>query len=100
MPSNFLEASTLSASTDLSVCMSMNSRSITGVKESKRFESSFKRRIKRRSSRSGSHWNLFKAMAEETRQERAIRLLHEAYEHQMKKELNEAVELYRQSIDA
>ena len=39
-------------------------------------------------------------MAQETRQERAIRLLNEAYEHQMKKELDEAVELYKKSIEA
>jgi Tfp pilus assembly protein PilF len=39
-------------------------------------------------------------MAEETRQERAIRLLKEAYAHQMKKELDEAVELYKKSIEA
>jgi Tfp pilus assembly protein PilF len=36
----------------------------------------------------------------ETRQERAIRLFKQAYEHQMKKELDEAAELYKQSIDA
>ncbi|PYS09789.1 MAG: hypothetical protein DMG15_22940, partial [Acidobacteria bacterium] len=39
-------------------------------------------------------------MAEETRQERAIRLFQEAYQHQMKKELDEAVELYKKSIEA
>ena len=39
-------------------------------------------------------------MGEETRQERAIRLFHEAYERQMKKELEEAVELYKKSIQA
>src|SRR5215471_17563287 len=39
-------------------------------------------------------------MSEETRQERAARLFHEAYEHQMKKELDEAVQLYKQSIEA
>src|SRR5947207_9371867 len=39
-------------------------------------------------------------MAEETRQERAVRLFRKAYEHQMKKELDEAVELYKKSIDA
>src|SRR5882672_2392498 len=38
-------------------------------------------------------------MAEETRQERAIRFFHEAYEHQMKKELDEAVQLYKKSIE-
>jgi len=38
-------------------------------------------------------------MAEETREERAIRLFHEAYEHQMKKELDEAAELYKKSIE-
>jgi Tfp pilus assembly protein PilF len=39
-------------------------------------------------------------MAEETRQERAQRLFQEAYQHQMKKELDEAVQLYKQSIEA
>src|SRR5207302_10612197 len=39
-------------------------------------------------------------MAEETRQERAIRLFQEASEHQMQKELDEAVELYKKSIEA
>lgn len=39
-------------------------------------------------------------MAEETRQARAERLFRKAYEHQMKKELDEAVELYKKSIDA
>ena len=39
-------------------------------------------------------------MAEESRQERASRLFHEAYEHQMKKELDEAVQLYKKSIEA
>jgi len=39
-------------------------------------------------------------MAEEARQERAVRLFRKAYEHQMKKELDEAVELYKKSIDA
>ena len=38
-------------------------------------------------------------MAEETRQERAVRLFHEAYERQMKNELDEAVELYKKSIE-
>src|SRR5215470_11752462 len=38
-------------------------------------------------------------MADETRQERAIRLLKQAYELQMKKELDEAAELYKQSIE-
>src|SRR5580765_585309 len=38
-------------------------------------------------------------MAEETRQERAIRLFQQGYEHQIKKELNEAVELYKKSIE-
>lgn len=38
-------------------------------------------------------------MAEETRQERAFRLFQEAYKHQMDKELDKAVELYKQSID-
>jgi tetratricopeptide (TPR) repeat protein len=36
----------------------------------------------------------------ETPQERAIRLFQEAYQHQMKKELDEAVELYKKSIAA
>lgn len=39
-------------------------------------------------------------MDDETRQQRAIRLFKQAYEHQMKKELDEAVELYKQSIEA
>ena len=39
-------------------------------------------------------------MAEETRQERALRLLHQAYELQMKKELDEAAELYKKSIES
>jgi Tfp pilus assembly protein PilF len=39
-------------------------------------------------------------MAEETRQERAQRLFQEAYQLQMKKELDEAVQLYKQSIEA
>ncbi len=38
-------------------------------------------------------------MADETRQERAIRLLKQAYDLQMKKELDEAAELYKQSIE-
>src|SRR5882672_12017576 len=38
-------------------------------------------------------------MAEETRQDRAIRLFQEAYEHQMKKVLDEAAELYKKSIE-
>jgi Tfp pilus assembly protein PilF len=38
-------------------------------------------------------------MAEETRQERAIRFFHEAYERQMKHELEEAAELYKKSIE-
>ena len=37
-------------------------------------------------------------MAEETRQECAIRLFQEAYEHQMKRELDDAERLYKQSI--
>jgi tetratricopeptide (TPR) repeat protein len=36
----------------------------------------------------------------ETPQERAIRLFQEAYQLQMKKELDQAVELYKKSIDA
>src|SRR5262252_5011349 len=39
-------------------------------------------------------------MAEETRQARAERLFRKAYQHQMKKELDEAVELYKKSIEA
>jgi len=38
-------------------------------------------------------------MADETRQERAIRLLNQAYELQMKKELDQAAELYKKSIE-
>ena len=36
-------------------------------------------------------------MAEETRQERAIRLFQEAYQHQMKKELDEATKVVQLS---
>jgi Tfp pilus assembly protein PilF len=39
-------------------------------------------------------------MDDETRKELAIRCFKQAYEHQMKKELDEAVELYRKSIEA
>jgi Tfp pilus assembly protein PilF len=39
-------------------------------------------------------------MDDETRQQRAIQLFQKAYEHQMKKELDEAIELYRKSIAA
>jgi Tfp pilus assembly protein PilF len=39
-------------------------------------------------------------MDDQTRKELAIRLLKEAYEHQMKKELDEAAELYKKSIEA
>jgi len=39
-------------------------------------------------------------MNEETRQQRAIQLFQKAYEHQMKKELDEAIELYKKSIAA
>ena len=39
-------------------------------------------------------------MDDETRKERAIRFLQEAYERQMNKELDEAVELYMKSIAA
>ena len=39
-------------------------------------------------------------MDEETRQQRAIQLFQKAYEHQMKKELDEAIELYKKSIAA
>src|SRR5205809_7733996 len=38
-------------------------------------------------------------MAEEARQERAVRHIRKAYQHQMKKELDEAVQLYKKSID-
>ena len=39
-------------------------------------------------------------MPEETRQERANRLFQEAYKHQMEKDLDKAVELYKKSIEA
>ncbi len=39
-------------------------------------------------------------MGEETRQEQAVRLFQEAYQHQMNKELDTAVELYKKSIEA
>jgi len=39
-------------------------------------------------------------MSDDARQELAIRLLNEAYQHQMNKELDEAVELYQRSIAA
>jgi Tfp pilus assembly protein PilF len=39
-------------------------------------------------------------MDEDTRKELALRFLKQAYEHQMRKELNEAVELYKKSIEA
>ena len=39
-------------------------------------------------------------MDEETRQQRAIQLFQKAYEHQMKKELDAAIELYKKSIAA
>ena len=39
-------------------------------------------------------------MDEETRQQRAIQLFQKAYEHQMKKELDEAIGLYKKSIAA
>jgi Tfp pilus assembly protein PilF len=39
-------------------------------------------------------------MDEETRQQRALQLFQKAYEHQMKKELDEAIELYKKSIAA
>jgi len=42
---------------------------------------------------------LFK-VDEETRQDRAIRLFREAYQHQRNNELDKAVELYKKSIDA
>ena len=38
-------------------------------------------------------------MSEETRQQRAIRLFHEAYQRQVKGELEEAVSLYKKSIE-
>jgi Tfp pilus assembly protein PilF len=37
---------------------------------------------------------------DETRKELAVRFFEEAYRHQMKKELDEAVELYKKSIEA
>src|SRR5262245_32373206 len=39
-------------------------------------------------------------MDEETRKELAIRFFQQAYEHQKNKELDEAVELYKKSIEA
>lgn len=39
-------------------------------------------------------------MDEETRKELAVRLFQQAYQHQMNKELDEAVELYKKSIEA
>src|SRR5215470_4562333 len=39
-------------------------------------------------------------MRDESPQDQAIRLLRQAYEHQMNKELDDAVELYKQSIAA
>ncbi len=39
-------------------------------------------------------------MDEETRQERAVRLFQEAYQHQMNKDLDRAVDLYKKSIEA
>jgi Tfp pilus assembly protein PilF len=39
-------------------------------------------------------------MDDETRKELAIRFFNEAFEHQKKKELDEAVELYKKSIEA
>src|SRR5262247_2654898 len=39
-------------------------------------------------------------MDDETRKELAARFFNEAFEHQKKKELDEAVELYKKSIDA
>jgi Tfp pilus assembly protein PilF len=38
-------------------------------------------------------------MGEETRQERAVRLFQEAYQYQMEKQLDKAVELYKKSIE-
>jgi Tfp pilus assembly protein PilF len=38
-------------------------------------------------------------VSDEARQERALRIFQEAYQHQMNKELEEAVELYKRSID-
>jgi tetratricopeptide (TPR) repeat protein len=38
-------------------------------------------------------------LSEETRQQRAIRLFHEAYQRQVKGELEEAVSLYKESIE-
>jgi Tfp pilus assembly protein PilF len=39
-------------------------------------------------------------MDDATRKELALRFLNQAYEHQMKKELDDAVELYKKSIEA
>src|ERR1041385_1424944 len=39
-------------------------------------------------------------MGDETRQEQAIRFLRQAYERQMNKELDDAVQLYKKSIEA
>jgi len=38
-------------------------------------------------------------VSDEARQERALRIFQEAYQHQMNKELEEAVELYKRSIE-
>jgi Tfp pilus assembly protein PilF len=38
-------------------------------------------------------------VSDEARQERALRIFQEAYQHQMNKELDEAVELYKRSIE-
>ena len=38
-------------------------------------------------------------MSDDARQERALRICQEAYQHQMNKELEEAVELYKRSIE-
>jgi len=39
-------------------------------------------------------------VSEETRQDRAVRLFQEAYQHQRNKEFDKAVELYKKSIEA
>src|SRR5947209_8168358 len=47
----------------------------------------------------GSLWNLFN-VEEDPRQQKAMRLFREAYQHQMDKEFNKAIELYKKSIEA
>src|SRR6266699_4235822 len=59
------------------------------------------RRTRRISFPNPSHWNLYSGpMNEETPKKRAIRLLEEAYQRQMKGDLDEAVDLYQKSIEA